>query len=194
MSATPRPTGSWPLPPSPVRTERLLLRCWEPEDAPLLKAAVDLSLDHLQRWMPWAMQEPSDLSVVEQRLLRFRQRFLDGDDFVYGIFDAGESEVLGGTGLHTRRGPHALEIGYWIRADRVRQGFATEAARAMTRIAFDAMGATRIEIRCDPDNIASAAVPRRLGYVLRETIAGDTITPMRTPRDSLVWEMSRASL
>ena len=39
-----------------------------------------------------------------------------GTDFVMGIFDRDESGVLGGTGLHKRRGAHALEIGYWIRA------------------------------------------------------------------------------
>ena len=34
------------------------MRCWEPRDAPLLKEAVDSSLDHLRPWMPWAHDEP----------------------------------------------------------------------------------------------------------------------------------------
>ena len=36
-----------------IETERLVLRCYDPEDAPLLKDAVDRSLDHLRPWMPW---------------------------------------------------------------------------------------------------------------------------------------------
>ena len=41
-------------PPGPIRTPRLVLRCWQPGDAALLKEAVDDSLRALQRWMPWA--------------------------------------------------------------------------------------------------------------------------------------------
>jgi len=51
---------SWEGPPAPYRieTERLVIRCYEPRDAPLLKEAIDSSLEHLQPWMPWALDEP----------------------------------------------------------------------------------------------------------------------------------------
>ena len=41
-------------PPAPYRIEtgRLVLRCYEPDDAPLLKEAVDASIEHLLPWMP----------------------------------------------------------------------------------------------------------------------------------------------
>ena len=52
------------LSPTPVlETERLVLRCWRPSDAPLLRDAVDSSLDHLREWMPWAEDEPSGSST-----------------------------------------------------------------------------------------------------------------------------------
>ena len=60
---------------------------------------MDESLDHLRPWMPWATTSPSISTRVE--LLRtFRAKFDLGEDFVYAIFDRGESRVLGGTGLH----------------------------------------------------------------------------------------------
>ena len=46
------------MPPYRIVTERLVLRTWEPRDAPLLKEAVDSSIDHLLPWMPWAAHEP----------------------------------------------------------------------------------------------------------------------------------------
>jgi RimJ/RimL family protein N-acetyltransferase len=46
-----------------IHTRRLVLRCWQPEDAPLLKAAADSSLDHLRPWMPWAHQEPTNIEA-----------------------------------------------------------------------------------------------------------------------------------
>ena len=106
-----------------IHTERTVLRCWDPADAPLLKEAIDASLDHLRPWMPWAENEPEDLPAKVARLRRFRAEFDLGQNFIYGIFDREERRVLGGTGLHLRVGPGALEIGYWIRADETNQGF-----------------------------------------------------------------------
>lgn len=151
-------------PPYTIRTERLLIRCWNPHDARLLKEALDSSLGHLRPWMPWAHDEPKPLREKAQLLRRFRAMFDLGQDFVYGVFDADESEVIGGTGLHTRVSDGGFEIGYWIRASRVRRGLATEAVAALTRAAFAVCRVERIEIHVDPGNTASLGVPRRLGF------------------------------
>ena len=98
-----------------------VVRCWDPRDAPLLKDAVDSSLEHLRRWMPWAHDDPQEVGQKAELLRRFRGQFDLGQDFVFGIFAPDESEVLGGTGLHTRAGDGGLEIGYWVRADRTRR-------------------------------------------------------------------------
>jgi RimJ/RimL family protein N-acetyltransferase len=147
-----------------IVTPRLVLRCWDPRDAPLLKDAIDSSLDHLRAWMPWARHEPQTLAQKVELLREFRGQFDLGADSIYGIFDAGEERVLGGTGLHPRIGPGGLEIGYWIRADAAGRGFATESTAALTRVAFEVAGVERVEIRCAPENLASAAIPRKLGY------------------------------
>jgi len=152
-----------------IVTPRLVVRCWEPRDAPLLKEAIDSSLDHLLPWMPWAKHEPQTLAEKVELLREFRGQFDLGADSVYAIFDSDDERVIGGTGLHPRIGPGALEIGYWIRADAVGQGFATESTAALTRVAFELVDVERVEIRCSPENHASAAIPRKLGYSLRET-------------------------
>ena len=108
-------------PPYLIRTERLVIRCWSPEDAPLAKAAIDSSLDHLRLWMPWAHAEPTTVEEKAELFRFFRDSFDRGEDFVYGILDPDGSEVIGGTGLHTRVGPGAFEIGYWIRRARGRR-------------------------------------------------------------------------
>ena len=157
-------------PPYRLETERLVIRCWEPRDAPLLKDALDSSLDHLRPWMPWAADEPQTLDEKVDLLRRFRGSFDLGDDFVYGIFSLVEREVVGGTGLHTRVGDGALEIGYWIRASQVGRGYAGEAAAALTRAAVRVCRVDRVEIRIDPANEKSLAVPRRLGFTEEATL------------------------
>lgn len=151
-------------PPYVVRTERLTIRCWEPHDAPLLKEALDTSLEHLRPWMPWAADEPKPLDEKVELLRRFRGQFDLGEDFVYGVFTRDESEVVGGSGLHTRQGEGTLEIGYWIRASRIGQGLARETAAALTRVAFAVCGVDRVAIHVDPANDASLRVARALGF------------------------------
>jgi len=179
------------LPPEyEIRTARLLLRCKHSGDAPLLKHAVDMSLAHLQPWMPWAMNEPSELSVIEERIARFQRDFLSGEDRAYGIFNPGGTEILGGAALHSRIGPGALEIGYWLRADCTGRGLATEAVAALTHTGFVVLGASRIEIHCDPKNVRSARVPERLEFHLQEIRIADTRSPAGESRDTMIWALS----
>ena len=182
-------------PPYRIVTERLVVRCWEPRDAPSLKEAIDSSLDHLLPWMPWARGEPQALEDKVRLLRTFRGKFDLGEDFGFGIFSADETEVVGGIHLHTRAGPDAFEIGYWIRSSRVGQGFATEASAALTRASFEICGADRVEIRVEPANDRSMAVPRKLGFAeearLRRRIPADA---GGEPRDAVVFTLFRDQL
>lgn len=175
-----------------IETPRLVLRCWDPADAPLLKTAVEESLDHLLPWMPWAEQEPTDLATKVRLLRTFRSDF-DGDrDYVYGIFDPAEEHVLGGSGLHTRRGDAAREIGYWIHRDHAGRGLITEATAALVRMAFEHDGVDRVEIHCRPDNVRSAAVPRKLGFSHEATLRRRTLGAGGQPEDAMVWTLFAA--
>jgi RimJ/RimL family protein N-acetyltransferase len=177
-------------PNSRIVTPRLVLRCWQLDDAALLKSAIDASLHHLQPWMSWARSEPSELAVIASRVAQMRDKFHEGPDWSYGVWDSTEREVLGGLGLHRRSQPDAVEIGYWLRGDMTGQGYATEAVGALTQAAFEDLGVQRVEIRCDPRNVRSAAVPRRLGYRHARTLENDSVTPDGRPRDTMVWELT----
>ncbi len=176
---------AWEGPPPPYRieTERLVLRCYSPDDAQLLSDALNSSVDHLKPFMPWADELPQSVDDSRALLRRFRAAFDTNEQFVYGMFAADESELLGGCGLHPRVGAGGLEIGYWVRASAARQGIATEATRALTRAGFEVCGADRIEIRIDPANVASLGVPQKLGFPeevrLRRRLPGRPDEPLR---------------
>ena len=170
-----------------IVTARTVIRCWQPADAALLKEAIDASLDHLQPWMPWAHHEPTDLDAKIATMRTFRGRFDLGQDFVYGIFNRDETLVLGGTGLHTRLGKDAREIGYWIRADAINRGLATEISAALTRVAFEIDRVRRVEIHCDPANVRSAAVPAKLGFSHEATLRRRVDRGGDSPGDAMIW-------
>ncbi len=169
-----------------IETKRLLVRCYNPSDASLLAEAVTENVKHLQPWMPWVYREPEPIEEKFQRLKRFRGLFDLGQGFVYGIFNPENTRLLGGTGLHPRIGERQLEIGYWIHKDFINQGLATESTAALIKVAFELVHVHRIEIHCDPANLASAAIPRKLGFTHEGTLRAKT-SFLDGWSDSMVW-------
>ena len=142
----------------------LLLRRWSAGDAHQLSAAVAESQEHLRPWMAWVADEP--LTIVQRRelIIGFERDWRDGGDAVLGIFLDGR--VVGGCGLHGRIARDGLELGYWIHPRFTRRGLATTAARLLTDGALALPRVTHVEIHHDKANVASAGVPRKLGFSL----------------------------
>jgi RimJ/RimL family protein N-acetyltransferase len=171
-----------------IETKRLVLRCWQPEDSLLMQQAAAESKEHLLPFMPWAANEPEPVEAKIVRIRHFRANFDRGEDYVYGVFDVDETRALGGSGLHTRIGEAGLEIGYWIHKDFVGQGLATELSAALTKVAFELYLVQRMEIHCAVENLASAAVPRKLGYVHEATRRRLAFAHGRMS-DSMIWTL-----
>ena len=169
-----------------IETDRLVVRCYQPSDTQLLADSVAESVEHLKPWMPWAHAEPEAFEEKKKRMLRFRGMFDLQQDYTYGIFNTDETKLLGGTGLHTRLGADALEIGYWIHKDYANQGLTTESTAALVKVAFEIINIHRIEIHCDPNNLASASIPRKLGFTHEGTLRAKT--PFLDGwRDTMIW-------
>lgn len=162
----------WPHPAYAIRTPRTTLRCYDRGDVDAAHAGVIDNVDALRPWMPWIQREPATREERVETLRRFRGRFDLGLEFVYGVFDRGDGEYLGGCGLHPRPSEEILEIGYWIIPARWGQGLATEVAAALTRVGFETLNAPRIELRIAPHNARSLAVATKLGYREEGTLRG----------------------
>ena len=176
-----------------IDTERLVIRCYEPADALMLQLAINASLEHLRPWMPWAREEPKGLESKVALIRLFRGQFDLGQDYVFGIFLKGTTaagpstatELIGSTGLHTRLGKDAREIGYWISARHIGQGYATEAVSALMKVGFGIEGLNRIEIHCSPANLRSQRVPEKLGYRM------EGMLKQGAAQDVMIWAMGR---
>jgi len=172
-----------------VETDRLVLRCWSPTDAPVLRAALDACDQHLRPWIPFMKDEPRTLEQSAQWLRGHRAAFDTGTMYRYAVFDKAEQRLLGENMLMARVGPGGLEIGYWTHKDAVGHGYATEATCAMIRVAFDIEKAGRIEIMCAPENRASASIPSRLGFTHEATLKKRAMDTEGAWRDLMVWSL-----
>lgn len=173
-----------------VAEHGLVLRRLRLDDAGPMRAAVDRSHRELRPWMPWAA-EPPTLESVRAFVQLAGAETASEETMGFGLFEP-DGELVGGFGLHGRRGPGILEIGYWVRSDRTGRGYATAAAGVLTDAAFDRFpDVDRVEIRCDPANRASGAIPPKLGYRLDREDPSEVEAPGQTGSQR-VWAMSRS--
>jgi len=69
------------------------------------------------------------------------------------------------------------DTGYWVRTSAQGQGFATEAANALVRYAFAALGMRRIGLTHSAGNDASRRIAERLGFSFEGIQRGANILP-----------------
>lgn len=178
---------SW-RPPGEIDAPPVVLRRFHGDETEALVTAVSASRDHLVPWMAWASVEPIEANL-RNYIDRAVVQFGDGTDFNYALWDG--AEVVGGSGLHRRLGPGRLEIGYWVRQGWLRRGIATAAAGVLTAAAFTDPGVDEVWIMCDEANVASASVPRRLGFRLVGVVDHQVTAPAEAGRH-LQWAVDRA--
>jgi RimJ/RimL family protein N-acetyltransferase len=150
--------------------EKVVVRPWRSGDGLALYEAVQESLDHILPWLPWG---PKHSSATESELMvrRWRANWDLREDLSVSVWERQSGRFVGGSGLHRidwKVG--SFEIGYWIRASEAGHGYVTEAVRLLSGLAFDTLGANRVFIRVAVENFRSAAIPRRLGFVLEGTM------------------------
>jgi RimJ/RimL family protein N-acetyltransferase len=182
--------NSVPGPAYTIRTPRLLLRCFQPADAPAYGAALAASVDHLRPWLPWVKDEPRPLDEQLSRMRSFRALFDMGRDFNYGVFGP-DGALFGAAGLHPRAGADAREMSVWLSAATAGRGLGTEGTAALVRVAFEVDRVRRLELHCDPRNRASIRVAERLGFVHEATLRARDFDEDGTPADTMVWSLFR---
>ena len=175
-----------------IETDRLVLRCWSPADASVLRTALDACDAHLRPYIPFMKDEPRTLVQTAHWLRGHRASFDLDQLYRYAVFDANERNLLGENMLLSRVGPGGLEIGYWTHQDVIGRGIATEATCVMIRVAFEIKKMDRVEIVCAPENAASAAIPAKLGFTHEATLKKRAHDSNGEPCDLMVWSLFAA--
>jgi len=144
-----------------VRTDRLLLRRWQPADhEPFARLNTDAEV---MRYFP------ARLSRTESDALAGRADALF-DQHGYGLWAVQRHDndaFIGFTGLAPMPsgvpGSGEVEVGWRLARDAWGHGFATEAATAALRVAFEQLGLAEVNSITAAINIRSIRVMERLG-------------------------------
>jgi RimJ/RimL family protein N-acetyltransferase len=148
-----------------LETERLILRPWRDED---LDAAASALAD--PRVADWLGSSPTRAQVADRMAAWNAQLAGDGRGR-FALERRAGGEVIGAVGLHVvdedfDATPIAgeLEIGWHLDPAAWGFGYATEAASAVLRYAFETLGLATIVAFTAASNLRSRAVMDRLGF------------------------------
>lgn len=169
-----------------LHTRRLLIRPFTLDDLddihPILSASFPaepaVTRDERRRWLQWAALNTEQLAQLRQPpygdraiVLKPAGALIGACGFVPCLMPFAQLPALRGAALtSTGERPFApsltsTEFGlfYAISSAHRRQGYASEAARAMLAYAFGELGLRRVVATTDYDNLASVGVMRKLG-------------------------------
>ena len=147
--------------PCVLRTPRLCLRPLTPADIPAIASYRDDP--EVARHQSWERYSEGDARALVEEMLG-RRPGTPGQWFQWGITRAADGLLLGDCGLKILGDePRLGQIGYTLGRAHQRQGFATEAVRAVLDLAFRQQGLHRVSASVDADNLASLALLERLG-------------------------------
>jgi ribosomal-protein-alanine N-acetyltransferase len=154
------------LPRTPLYTERLCLRPYEPADADAFFGLLHADRPRFQSSFPdrlLAVRAPADAVAS---LLTFADDWGTGRFYVFGIWHRTTTEYVGDICLMPQQKGQA-EIGYYLAAAAEGQGFAREALAAIIDFGFELVGSQRLLVRCYASNVRGQAVARAVGFQLQ---------------------------
>lgn len=146
---------------------QIILQVPSQEAAAEIAALVRRNLEHLQAWMPWAVDNYSKKHASEWIAT---VGTTDKSSSAIGFLIRKNNVIVGTVGVHDidRTNCHA-KIGYWIDRDHEGKGIVSRCCRVLLDYLFDSMGINRVQINCNVDNSRSRAIPERLGFTYEGT-------------------------
>jgi RimJ/RimL family protein N-acetyltransferase len=154
--------------PEVITTPRLLLQMPKAGFGEKLHEAISDGYDDYVRWLKWPEKMPTP-HMVEEDCRRHQAEFILRDCLRYIIIEKNTGKVIGRCAFPPQQAHWSIPqfgIAYFIRRTARAQGYATEAAHALCLLAFNVLGAKKVEIYCDAENSASRKIPAKLGFHL----------------------------
>lgn len=151
-----------------LTTPRLVLRPFAPEDAAAVHAHLqDIEMARTTATVPHPYLE----GAAEAWIASLAEKHAEGQTTLAITLREGGT-LVGSMSLQTERAHRRGELGYWVGRAHWGRGYATEAADALMRWGFRALGLHRVHAAHMSRNPASGAVLRKLGMRHEGTLRG----------------------
>ena len=173
--------------PTTLTTPRLCLRPLTLGDAPTIErlagrrevAAMTRSIPH-----------PLSLAQAHEWLAQRLAEGAEGKGAAFGVVRASAADLIGAIGVQVDAEHRSAELGFWIGVECWGQGYATEAACAVVRYGFEALGLNRIQAHHLTKNPASGRVLEKAG-LRREGLLRQAIRKWEVFEDVVIYAILR---
>lgn len=179
----------YPLP-KRISTKRLVLRQFDIKDA---QEYYDLEQSglahHLAPFMPGTLDTRERTEAIREMRAKIRttlDKWDDGSDYRFVIRELNSETIIGQIAITNiiRNVAQSAFVGYWVGANWLGRGYATEATAAVIAYAFESLRLHRISLWISPENSASLRVVEKLslryeGTALRALYQGGKWTDTR---------------
>ena len=166
------------MPSSRLETERLVLRPFGAGDFDALYAYQ--SRADVARYLYWGPRTEDEVRDALEKKVNAVAIRSEGDILALAVVVKATTELIGDVVLQLLSREHRLgEFGYIVHPDHRGRGYATEAGRAVLRLAFQDLGLHRVIGSTEARNTASARVLEKLGmrreahFVENEYVKGE---------------------
>lgn len=175
-----------------LETERLLLVPIQEEHHKIINAEIRKSHAALSRWLFWVNPVPK----IEETLSFCQdcyKKFMKNENLQLAIFNKEDRAFIGCIGVHDfnyKGEKNNFNIGYWIGSDYSGKGYMSEALKALCDYSFKELGATKLNITNDAENLPSNKLAKKAGFKLVETICKHIKNTDGELRDTNVYSLT----
>lgn len=150
-----------------VKTDRLILRYFSSEDAPIVQAlAGDRDVASTTLNIPF----PYEDGMAAAWIATHQEKRENDTGVTFAIIRRKDEMLIGAISLEINRRHDRAELGYWIGKPHWGQGFASEAANAVIGYGFTVLGLNRIHATHFTRNPASGRVMQKIGMTHEGTL------------------------
>jgi len=152
--------------------ERILLRPISARDAERAFGVLHGRREILD-WLAWS--GPHSLAEVAEHYARWRRASESGDDYQFAVVERASAVFSGSIAVRFAGHPFNANLGYWIDPERWGRGYASEAIRLATWLAFARLESVLAYAHLDVENHGSRRALEKSGF------AEDCITTKEFP-------------
>ena len=173
--------------PDVIDLRRLRLRRPMASDAEaLFECSSDLEV---ARYMDWPVN--TSIDQVIERLREREQGWTSGEEFYWVITLPNEDRAIGA--ISCRVDGDSADFGFFVNCRYWRNGYATEASKAIVDLVKEIPAILRLWATCDVENVASARVLEKAGLSREKRLPRSIVRPNLSdkPRDALLYSWVR---